>query len=184
MKKAYVFMADGFEEGECLVTADLMRRGGIDAVLVSVTGKYEVTGRSNVTVRADRLLRECDLTDADALVVPGGQPGVTNLKAHRGVSEALKAAEAQGKLICAVCAGPTVLGELGLLKGKKAACYPGCEDGLKGADVIYEEVVKDGNFITSRGLGTTIPFALKIVESLTDSENAGKVASGIVFGLT
>lgn len=181
MKKAYVFMADGFEEGECLVTVDLMRRGGIDVTTVSVTGRAAVTGRSRITVLTDRLLQKCDFSDADAIVVPGGQPGVNNLKAHKGVSDALRAGASSGKLLCAVCAGPTVLGELGLLSGKKATCYPGCEAGLKGADVQYEEVVKDGNFITSRGLGTTIPFALKIVESLTDRENADRIASGIVY---
>lgn len=108
-------------------------------------------------------------------------PGTKYLKEHQGLSALLKHADQQGKLLCAVCAAPTVLGNLGLLKGHRATCYPGCESGLTGADLSADEVVRDGHFITSRGAGTTIPFALAIIEALTDRENADKVAEGIVY---
>lgn len=182
MKKAYLFLADGFEESEALVTVDLLRRGGIGVMTVSVSKRAEVTGRSSITVKADALFEDCRFDDADAVIVPGGQPGTTHLKEHQGVADVLRKASADGKLICAICAGPTVPGELGLLRGRKAACYPGCEDGLCGADVRMDQVVCDGNIITSRGVGTVIPFALRIVEELTDRKNSDKVAQGIVYG--
>lgn len=181
MKKAYMFMADGFEESECIITVDLLRRGGIDVTTVSISGKTEVTGRSRITACADRLFEDCSFDDADAFLLPGGMPGTKYLKEHQGLSALLKHADQQGKLLCAVCAAPTVLGNLGLLKGHRATCYPGCESGLTGADLSADEVVRDGHFITSRGAGTTIPFALAIIEALTDRENADKVAEGIVY---
>ncbi len=182
MKKAYLFLADGFEESEALVTVDLLRRGGIGVTTVSVNGRREVTGRSSISVKADALFEDCCFDDADAVIVPGGQPGTSHLKEHQGVADVIGNAAAAGKLVCAICAGPTVLGGLGLLKGRRAACYPGCEKQLTGADVTRDQVVCDGNVITSRGVGTVIPFALKIVEELTDRENSDKVAQGIVYG--
>lgn len=181
MKKAYIFLADGFEESEALITVDLLRRGSVDCRMVSVSGRDEVTGRSGITVLCDLKFEDADFGNTDALIVPGGMPGTTHLKEHQGVGEQLKAAAESGKLVAAVCAGPTVLGALGILEGKKATCYPGCESGLLGATVLEAEAVVDGNIITSRGVGTTIPFALAILEKLTDKANADKVAAGIVY---
>ena len=163
MKKVLIFLADGFEEVEGLTPVDLLRRGGLDVTMVSIMGRRTVTGRSHIPVEADCLFETCRVDEADALVLPGGMPGVTYLREHQGLAEALKDAVGKGKLICAICAGPTVLGGLGLLKGQKATCYPGCE------------------IITSRGAGTAIPFSLKIIERLTDRENAARVAQSIVF---
>ena len=181
MKKVLIFLADGFEEIEGLTPADLLRRGGLEVTTVSIMGRRTVTGRSRIPVEADCLFETCRIDEADALGLPGGMPGVTYLSEHQGLAEALKEAAKKGKLVCAICAGPTVLGGLGLLKGQKATCYPGCESGLTGADLSTDEVVESGSFITSRGAGTAIPFSLKIIERLTDRGNSARVAQSIVF---
>ena len=128
------------------------------------------------------------LTPVDLLRRGGLDVTTVSIMGRRAVTgrshipvEALKDAVGKGKLICAICAGPTVLGGLGLLKGQKATCYPGCESGLDGAELSTDEVVESGSFITSRGAGTAIPFSLKIIERLTDRENAARVAQSIVF---
>lgn len=181
MKKAYLFLAEGFEEAEGLVTVDLLRRGGVDLVTVSMGDSLQVTGRSRISVLADRMYQAGAYGDADALILPGGQPGVSNLKKSRDLAEDLRKAAGEGKVLAAVCAGPTVLGQLGLLRGHMATCYPGCEGELEGASLSEEPVVRSGQVITSRGVGTTIPFALAILEALTDREAAEKVAASIVY---
>ena len=153
MAKVYAFLADGLEEVECLAVVDVLRRSGVEVTLVSVTGDRKVTGSHGIELGTDALFEDVNPDVADVLFLPGGMPGTNNLKAHMGLRAAVECANKQGRRIAAICAAPTVLGAAGLLRGKKAACYPGCEDGLTGAEVLTDRVVVDGNITTSRGVG-------------------------------
>lgn len=129
MAKVYEFLANGFEEIEGLAPVDILRRGGVEIKTVSITGSEWVETSHGVTVKADLKFEDiADFDDADMLLLPGGMPGSTNLKAHEGVCQALLKQHAAGKRIGAICAAPLVLGSLGLLKGRKATCYPGFEN--------------------------------------------------------
>lgn len=183
MSRVCIFLAEGFEEVEALTPVDLLRRAGIEVATVSMNETKEVTGRSQITVVADVLWADSQADTADMLVLPGGQPGVKNLGAHAELTALLKKYAEEGKLLAAICAAPTIFGGLGLLKGKDATCYPGLEDQLLGANALTDKrVITDGNITTSRGAGTSIPFALRIIEILKSKEDADKVAAGIVYG--
>jgi len=183
MSKVCIFLADGFEEVEALTPVDLLRRAGIEVVTVSMNETREVTGRSRITVLADTLWADSQPDTADMLVLPGGQPGVKNLGAHEGLTSLLKKYADEGRLLAAICAAPTIFGALGIVDGKKATCYPGLEDRLTGAYVVTDQrVVTDGNITTSRGAGTSVAFALRLIEILKDKDEAEKVAAGIVYG--
>ncbi len=182
MKKAYVFFAPGFEEVEALTPVDLLRRAGVEVKLISVSDSLQVTGSHGISVLTDLLFDEAGDIEADLLVLPGGQPGTTNLKSCGRLLELLRDFDERGKKLGAICAAPTVLGKAGLLKGKKAVCYPGCEGELEGAKVSKERVVTDGNITTSRGVGTAIPFALALIEELEGKEKAEQIRNSIVYG--
>ncbi len=181
MKKAYLFFATGFEEVEALTVVDILRRGGVDCKTVSVTGDYDVTSSHAVTIRADLLFEEQSLEDGDMLILPGGIPGTPNLKAHAGLDKLIRQYHEAGKYLAAVCAAPTVYGEKGLLQGRKATCFPGMESGLVGAEHREDKVVCDGQFITSRGMGTCIDFGLTLLAKLTDEANAQTIGQKIVY---
>ncbi|MBR2471937.1 MAG: DJ-1/PfpI family protein [Clostridia bacterium] len=176
----YVFLAEGFEEIEALATVDILRRAGMDVGTVSVTGEREVTGAHAITVTAD--ITEINLDDVDAVILPGGMPGTLNLKASDKVQDAIKYSFDNNKLMCAICAAPLVFGGAGFLKGKKAACYPGFEPELIGADVVYEPVVRDGNIITSRGAGTAHLFAFEILKYFGKEKEAAELYKGMIYG--
>lgn len=180
-KKAYVFFATGFEEVEALTVVDILRRGGVECETVSIMGDYDVTSSHAITIRADLLFDEKDLADADMLIMPGGIPGTPNLKAHTGLEKLIRQYAEDGKYLAAVCAAPTIYGEMGLLAGKKATCYPGMEDGLVGAIPSADSVVCDGQFITSRGMGTCIDFGLTLLEKLIDKKTADEIGKKIVY---
>lgn len=179
MSKVNLFLADGFEEVEALAVVDVLRRGGIELDMVSVMPQLEVTGSHGIKVTADKMFE--DATEADVIVLPGGMPGTLNLKNHKGLTDMIMEYNQAGKLLTAICAAPTVYGEMGLLEGKDATCYPGMEDGLVGANKKTDMVVCDGNFITSRGMGTAIEFGLVILSVLKDKETAKDLASKIVY---
>ncbi len=183
MKKVYVFLANGFEEIEGLTVVDLLRRAGIDLITVSIHDTKQVMGAHNIEVKADILLEKIDKNAADALVLPGGMPGMTNLKENEIVKEMIFSYEKAGKLIAAVCASPSIFSEFGLLKGKHATSYPSFEENLVAHGAIYSKdtVVKDGNIITSRGLGTSIDFALEIISYLIDEDKANEIATSVVY---
>lgn len=181
MKKVYLFLATGFEEVEALTVVDILRRGGVDCKTVSVTGDYDVTSSHMVTVRADLLFDEADFSDGEMLVMPGGIPGTPNLKAHEGLAKLIRQYKEEGKNLAAVCAAPTIYGEMGLLEGKNATCFPGMEDGLIGANKLTDNVVCDGQFITSRGMGTCIDFGLALLARLTDQDKAQEIGKKIVY---
>lgn len=176
----YVFFAEGYEEVEALTVVDLLRRAKIDTKMVSVTGNLEVTSSHGVKVTMDMLFEDIK-EEADMLVLPGGMPGTLNLKAHKGLVDMIHEYHAKGKYLAAICAAPTVYGELGLLKDTMACCYPDMEDGLVGANVLYDGVVIDGKMITSRGLGTAIPFGLSLVGIFQGIEAAEALAKKIVY---
>lgn len=181
MKKVYLFLAEGFEEVEALTVVDILRRGGIDCQTVSIMGDYDVTSSHMVTVRADLLFDEADFSDGQMLVMPGGVPGTPNLKAHAGLAKLIRQYKEEGKDLAAVCAAPTIYGEMGLLEGKNATCFPGMEEGLIGANKLTDNVVCDGQFITSRGMGTCIDFGLALLARLTDQDKAQEIGKKIVY---
>ncbi len=182
MKKVSIFLAEGFEEVEALTPADLLRRAGAEVTLVSVGGRREVEGSHGIVVTADQLLADMDFAQMDLLVLPGGMPGTLHLKECQPLLALLKDFHEKGKNIAAICAAPTVLGAAGLLYGRKATCYPGCEDGLTGAEVLTDRVVVDGNITTSRGVGTAIPFALSLISQLFEPAKAEEIRESIVYG--
>lgn len=183
MKKAYLFFATGFEEVEALTVVDILRRGGVDCKTVSIMGDYEVTSSHKITVKADSLFETESFDDGDMLILPGGIPGTPNLESHKGLQALIRQYATDGKYLAAVCAAPTVYGHMGLLEGKAATCYPGMEDGLLGAEKKTDKVVVDGQFITSRGMGTCVDFGLALLKILTDEETARNIGKKIVYYL-
>ena len=170
MKKVYVFLADGFEEIEAITPIDVLRRAQIAVTTVSISNKKEVTGAHNIIVLADDLFAQCDFSDADLLVLPGGMPGTLNLNKHEELKDLLVEFSKQGKLIGAICAAPLVLGAKELLKGKNATCYPGFEDKLIDANPTGSALEVADNIITAKGVGAAMKFALQLVSMLKDEE--------------
>lgn len=181
MKKLGVFMADGCEEIEALTVVDIARRAGIEVAMISISGKKEVQGAHGINFQADIPAEYMDFDMLDGIVLPGGMPGTLNLGSNKYVLQTIVDFTCKEKLVAAICAAPSVLGEAGLLKGKKATSYPGFEDKLVGATVCTDSVVKDGNIITSRGMGTAIEFALEIVRYLLDDEAADELSKSIIY---
>lgn len=180
-KKVYVFLAEGFEEIEAIAVIDLLRRAGLTTVTVSVGDSLEVAGAHHIPVRADKGLQDLDLSAADAYVLPGGLPGVTNLNESETLRQAILQAERAGKLLSAICAAPMILGQLGLLQGKRATCYPSFEPHLTGYIPTQEQVVVDGSIITASGVGVAIDFALAIITYLIDKQTADDIAQAILY---
>lgn len=181
MSKIGIFMADGCEEIEGLTVVDIVRRAGMEIETISITDKAEVTSSHKVTFKTDTTKADADFDSYDGIVLPGGMPGTLNLGADETVDKVIREFAAAGKLVSAICAAPSVLGQAGLLEGKKATCHPGFEDKLLGATWLEEPVVVDGNIITSRGMGTAIAFALEIVKYFTDNEMVEKIKTGLVY---
>ncbi|NTW72825.1 MAG: DJ-1/PfpI family protein [Eubacteriaceae bacterium] len=179
--RAYLYLADGFEEIEAITTIDILRRGGIDIKTVSVTGKFDVEGAHDIVIISDLLFEDADYSHVNMIILPGGMPGTHNLQIHEGVTEKIKEFDAAGKWIAAICAAPKILGQLGILKGKAATCYPGLEKELIGAKYQTDPVVVAGNIITSRGAGTASDFGFKILELLKDKETADDIKAKMIF---
>lgn len=181
MKKIGVFLADGCEEIEALTVVDVARRAGLEVAMISVSGKKEVKGSHNITFLTDIPAEYMDFDMLDGIVLPGGMPGTLNLGASEIVQKVIREFAEAGKLVAAICAAPSVLGEAHILEGKKATCHPGFEEKLLGATTSEEDVVVDGNIITSRGMGTAIPFALEIVRYFTDNSKVEEICKGLVY---
>lgn len=181
MSKLGIFMADGCEEIEGLTVVDLVRRAGIEIEMISVSGEKTVTGSHKIAFQTDVSKADADYASYDGIVLPGGMPGTTNLMEDDTVNRVIKEFATSGKLVAAICAAPSVLGNAGLLEGKKATCYPGVEGKLTGADFVTDPVAKDGNIITSRGLGTAIEFAAEIVAYLLDESTAKSLKESVVY---
>lgn len=177
-----VFLADGFEEIEGLTVADVLRRAGLKVQTVSIMGRAQVTGAHGIPVIADTVLEEADFEEAELLVLPGGMPGTRYLGECGALTKRLLEFHAAGRKLAAICAAPSVLGDLGILEGRKAVCYPGFEERLRGADVGKEAVALDGNVMTSRGPGTALPFALALVSWLKSDEESARIRESMIFG--
>ena len=177
----YVFLADGFEEIEALTPVDLLRRAQIEVKTVSVyPDRKNVTGARGIAVTADLTIADTE-DGADMLVLPGGMPGTVNLLECKKLMDMVDDHNAKGKRIAAICAAPAkILGSKGLLKGKKATCYPGMEDLLDGATPVIKTVVTDGNITTSRGLGTAVDFACELISLLADGETSDRIRASVV----
>jgi protein deglycase len=177
-KRAVIILVQGFEEIEAIAPIDLLRRAGIE---VSVEGldSMKVKGSHDIQITASSVFA-VPPSLPDAFILPGG-PGHKNLLDSMTVIEFVQKMFINGKLCAAICAAPSVLGKAGILKGKKATCFPGYEDKLNGGLFVKQPVVIDGTIITSRGAGTAVLFSLEIIRYLTDIRTAEKVASAIVY---
>lgn len=177
----YLFLAEGFEEIEALCPLDILRRAGADIKTVSVCESPYVTGAHGITVKADISASELDLEALDAVLLPGGMPGTLNLDASEAVHAAIDRAVGENKLIAAICAAPMILGKKGLLRGKRAICYPGFEKYLEDAVIARERVVKDGNIITAAGMGVAHEFGLEVLRTLFSPEKADEIKTSIIM---
>lgn len=181
MYKVAVILAEGFEEVEAIAPVDLLRRAKIECVTVSLAREKLVPSSRNIPVMADRSWEEVDFDEFDGVVLPGGLAGTERLLADVRVEALLKQFAQAGKLTAAICAAPTVLAKAGILEGRRAICYPGLEEKLTGALVSCEEVVRDGTVITSRGMGTSVPFGLALAGYFLGNEAAEALAAKIVY---
>lgn len=181
MAKVALLFSTGTEECEALNVVDILRRAGMELSIISISGDKKVTGSHNITIIADELIEEHDFANDDVLVIPGGMPGTNLIEANEMAQAAIKLMSDNEKYVCAICAAPKILGHGGYLVGKKACIYPGLDEELTGALVNHEEVNVAGKFITSRGLGTAIPFALAIIGEVIGKEEADKMGKTIVF---
>ena len=179
-----LMFAPGFEEVEGIAVLDLLRRAGIEADTVAVARDVMITAAHGLRLLCDRTLGDKDFSfePYDMIVLPGGMPGTTNLAACKPLCDELVARAEAGRPLAAICAAPTVFAGLGILKGRRACCYPGMEGMLVegGAIACEDAVTVDGNLITSRGMGTAIAFGLAIVEKYCGADAAQALAKGIV----
>lgn len=180
MKRVNIYFAEGFEEIEAITVVDVLRRAEIDARMISIAGRKTVKGAHGIMVEADELFENADNLGADMLVLPGGMPGTMYLGEHKGLRDVIMSFAEKNKLIAAICAAPSVLGNMGLLEGRKAVCYPGFEDDLRGAVIGADIISQEGNYITSKGPGTAIYFALRLVEVLADKQTAEELREGMI----
>lgn len=177
----YMLLGTGFEEVEAVAPLDLMRRAGISVMTVGINGKV-VYGAHGIGIEADITLPELDLTDLEMIVLPGGLGGVASARASQEALNALQFAWDNQKFVAAICAGPTVLADLGIPDGKQATCYPGCEAAMGNAQMVADAAcVRDGNLITGTSAGCAIPFGLALVAALKGEAAAKAVESQIVI---
>jgi len=175
----YCFLADGFEETEALAPVDILRRAGVTVKIVGVGGDL-VRGSHNIFVHTDMRISNCEHgRDLQGIILPGGMPGVKHLDCDEDLHEMIRYCEKKGLLICAICAAPSILGRMGVLKGRKATCFPGFEDALMGAEVSTDKVVVDGNIITAKGAGCALDFGFAIAAAACGEEKAEAIASAM-----
>lgn len=180
MKNIAVHLADGFEEIEAVNIIDVLRRAELNVTVISVTGNLEVKGSHGIKIITDQLFDEVNYEFIDMIILPGGMPGSANLNEHLGLREQILNFYENKKLLGAICAAPMVFGNLGILKNKKATCYPGFENQLHGAIVTNENIELSDNIITGKGAGVAIDFALKITEILKGKTIAEKLAEKMI----
>ena len=177
----YILLGTGFEETEAIAPLDLLRRAGIAVQTVGVNGK-QITGGHGITVEADITLGEMDLTNLEMIILPGGLGGVTSVRASEPALAALKFAWENGKFVAAICAGPTVLADLGITSGKQTTCYPGCETGMGDATVHADAAcIRDGKIITGASAGCAVEFGLGLIAALKGQAAADAVRQQIVI---
>lgn len=176
----YILLGTGFEEMEAIAPMDLLRRAHIPAAFVGVNGKT-VVGSHGIAIEADMTLAQMDLTQLDMIVLPGGLGGVASLRASKEAMDAVRFAWENGKYTAAICAGPTVLADLGITGGRRATCYPGCEEQMGGAIMVSSAAVTDGKLITGTSAGCAVPFGLALVAALRGQQAADAVEKQIVI---
>jgi len=176
----YIFLAEGFEEIEALCPLDIMRRAGLSVKTVGI-GSNEITGSHGITVKADIRDTEFDGSDAEMIFLPGGMPGTLNLASSKIVTDAITEAVKKQKYIAAICAAPSILGDMGLLQGKEAICYPGFEQRLDGAIISSNTVAADGKIITAAGMGVALEMSLLIVELLCGKIRSDELRAAVIY---
>ncbi len=179
MSSVNMFFATGFEEVEALTAVDLLRRSGVNVNMISITDSREVTGSHGIIVTMDKIFSETE--EADMIILPGGAKGTENLYACEPLKNMINRYYRENKYLAAICAAPTVFGRMGLLKERRATCYPGMEDELFCKEALEDGVVMDDKVITSRGLGTAIDFSLALVGVLVGEEQAESLANKVVY---
>ena len=177
----YVFLANGFEETEAIAPIDILRRCEKEVITVGI-GDNIIRGAHGINIVTDTEDKFIELNEKlEMIVLPGGMPGTINLENSPVVQKAIDYCIENNKLIGAICATPSILGHKGLLKGKKATCFPGFEKELDGAEFVDEGVVMDGNIITARGAGAALEFSHELISALTNSDTADKLAGNIIW---
>lgn len=177
----YVLLGNGFEETEAIAPIDLLRRANIPTLTVGLEERL-VRGGHNIAVEADITVGQMDLTDMDMIVLPGGLGGVASIRGCQAALDAISFAWNNGKFVAAICAGPTVLADLGITSGKNATCYPGCESGMGNANMLPDQAcVRDGNLITGTSAGCAVSFGLMLISALKGPEESARIAQQIVI---
>lgn len=180
-KKAILFLTNGFEEAEALVTADVLRRGGVDLTIASVTGELTVTGSRDIKIITDALFENEIENDYDAIILPGGPGTVNYFENENLMSYIKKLSENKDILLAAICAAPGVFGALGLLRNKRATCYPGHENKLTGAILSENPYETDGNIITGRSAGCVFDFAFAVLGYICGDEVSKKIRAAMIY---
>ncbi len=175
----YLFLADGFEEIEALTPVDMLRRANVEVTTVSINDTKEVNGTHGIKVIADTTISDVELQNIEMVILPGGLPGADNLRNCPKVIDFIDAADKKGAFVAAICAAPRIIGEKGLLAGKKAVCYPGFEQYLLNAECVEDGCVRDGNIITAKGMGRSCEFACCLIEALKGKEAAEKIRKSV-----
>lgn len=177
----YIFLADGFEECEALVPLDILRRAGLAVKTVGI-GSKSICGSHGIPVVCDITEEEAEEKELEAIILPGGMPGTVNLENNGTVQRFIDFADRENIFICAVCAAPSILGHKGLLKGKKATCFPGFENDLAGAEFCDAPTVRDGSIITACGAGAAFEFGFEILSAITgNTESAEKLRAAMKY---
>ena len=181
MKTVYAFLADGMEEVEALMVIDLLRRTKqLNVVTVSIKEELMIESSHGIRLFADKNIDEIDFEQGDCIFLPGGMPGTTNLSQCKVLADEILKYNSEHKLLTAICAAPSIYGQLGLLKDKKATCYPSFADKMDCKE-YGGSVVKDDNFITANGLGAALELGLEIIDTMLNGEEAEKVANAIQY---
>ena len=176
----YVLLGTGFEETEAIAPVDLLRRAGIEVQTVGLNGKI-IYGSHRIGIEADITIDQLDLTALDMLMLPGGLGGVTSILGCEKALETIRYAYENKKWLAAICAAPTILAGLGILQGKTAVCYPGCEEEMPGVAISHKAAVRDGHIITGTSAGCAVPFGLALIEALKGNAEAERIARQIVI---
>ena len=178
----YMLLGTGFEETEAIAPLDLLRRAGVEVKTVGINGKI-VYGSHGIGIEADLELKDgLDLNNAEMVILPGGLGGVASIRASREAMKLIRYFSDNDLFTAAICAGPTVLADLGITDGKQCTCYPGCESGMGSACMAENAAaVRDGKVVTGTSAGCAVPFGLKLIETLKGSEEARRIEKQIVI---
>lgn len=176
----YMLLGTGFEETEAIAPLDLLRRAGVEVMTVGLNGLV-IRGSHGICVEADLEIGDTDFKDLEMIILPGGLGGVASIRACKPAMEVIRKAYEDGKFTAAICAGPTILADLGITDGRKATCYPGCEDKMGSAIMVNKAAVTDGKLITGTSAGCAVPFGLALITALKGQAEADRIAQQIVI---